>query len=670
MFFFIYVPIFVNQSMEHKIKYQNVSNYLLFSVALVSIIGFFLKYLPFPLFGWMFSSIGLLLFIYYFIGCIKESHWKDYVIGIPFILVFAFCNTSVLFANFAKPEFFESLIAGHIPMTWRTDTLFHSSLAQMINSYNVATTGLNGVPSINYHFGSHFVFSTLANVLNIDMLEFYTLGYPIIFTSLYFYVFLIFILQVKRFIEQEKKGTLGWGFWMLFMATYIGLVKRSLIWDNGLQSIVPGIIGDSGMTTSESYLFSMILLFAFFIMVIEAVQNEIALKSYSFLFIFMPVMVFAIGLAKISTGYIVGCVIVYLFIRYALFKNLSYSLSFGACIIAYLVSYVIARDNSYDSSSDFYFFKNYSISQLIGFFLLFYFWNYVSIALFIFKEKIFSIKSLIEAIKMKRSVLIEMGLVVAIAGIIPIIFLNLGVNGEFFTEVQFFVSIGLVVGYASSMPPSPIWIRLKPGLKKVILIVLFVFLWDTFYSTGHPYMRTMVDVNFEFRKKILNDTSDTDIRSEITRYIREAKFSELDSIISVYGKPVQALLNKNFEYNFLKTLRKLDTISVAQKNKSLIYINYKDSSLKLNLHCFDIVFLAPSLSGIAQLNGMYVEGECDWKGWGFEYYKPRSKEESLKKYSDSELCAEVLKKGFSQLFIYRPEQNDFELLHCYEISNE
>ncbi|MFM7850372.1 MAG: hypothetical protein ACKO96_00290, partial [Flammeovirgaceae bacterium] len=266
--------------------------------------------------------------------------------------------------------------------------------------------------------------------------------------------------------------------------------------------------------------------------------------------------------------------------------------------------------------------------------------------------------------KNKISIPIEMSLVIAVAGLIPVIVLPLDVNGEFFTEVQFFVSIGVVVAYSTSLPPCSFWLRISTKWRKAILALSFIIMCDVFYSTAHPYMRTMIDVNFDFRKKMLKDISDINIRLEITKYLREGRFSAVDSISSVYGRPVQEALNKNSAYHFLKKLRKLNALPIAEKKQSLMYLNYKQMPIALEAHCFDLVFFAPSLSGIAQLHGMYVKDECNFKGWGFDHYQPKTKEESLKNYSDSELCEETLKRGFSKLFVYRQDHNDFEIVNC------
>src|SRR5207247_9942570 len=64
-------------------------------------------------------------------------------------------------------------------------------------------------------------------------------------------------------------------------------------------------------------------------------------------------------------------------------------------------------------------------------------------------------------------------------------------------------------------------------------------------SNAHYLMRFTVDRNFEFRKQILEDLSDVSPRLKITEYVREGKFSSVDSILSAYGSPVQDWLNKN-----------------------------------------------------------------------------------------------------------------------------
>ena len=46
------------------------------------------------------------------------------------------------------------------------------------------------------------------------------------------------------------------------------------------------------------------------------------------------------------------------------------------------------------------------------------------------------------------------------------------------------------------------------------------------------------DSNFNFRKRIVRDSTEISLRLEITKYVREGKINATDSILSVYGSTV------------------------------------------------------------------------------------------------------------------------------------
>jgi hypothetical protein len=76
--------------------------------------------------------------------------------------------------GYLSPLFVEDLLRGEA----NKDTLFHSSILHMIQTYGVPSTGIDGVPYLAYHYGSHWVFAQLAAIVDVDAVVFYQLGYP------------------------------------------------------------------------------------------------------------------------------------------------------------------------------------------------------------------------------------------------------------------------------------------------------------------------------------------------------------------------------------------------------------------------------------------------------------------------------------------------------------
>lgn len=65
------------------------------------------------------------------------------------------------------------------------DQLFHSSISNMFSTVGYATTGLDGVPYFNYHWGSHILFAGFKNFTGVNTIMFYNIVYPAIFSFVF-----------------------------------------------------------------------------------------------------------------------------------------------------------------------------------------------------------------------------------------------------------------------------------------------------------------------------------------------------------------------------------------------------------------------------------------------------------------------------------------------------
>jgi hypothetical protein len=628
---------------------------------------------------WLLASAGWLLFLFYLLKLLKASSWRELGIYLPITFLASLINAACIYCNLAKPHLFEALVAQHIPFNWPTDTLFHSSIVQMMNTYGMASSGLDGIPFINYHFGSHFIFSKLTNILGFDPLTFYTLGCPVIFSSLLYFVFLHAVIQVILFQKATARFDLNYLFWVLFFGIFFGFVKRGFIWHNGLQLMVPGVVANSSILTSESYLLSIILSFILFIILLARADNGSHEKDYGFYLLVLPALLFTIAITKISTGLIVFAVLFYLYFRYTLYRKVLFNLSFVLCFLGWLYAYyLVVEPDAKDGSISFEFFRENSFGFIIGFLILHYLWAYLLLGIYFLKESIFSFSpshsqkltnvlvqfnpftKIYNSIKEKKTILVEVVFVIALAGFVPTALLSLNVNSNFFSEVQFFFASVVLLAHASTLDTSGLAPRVSRFVRKGALLLFLILCGYVFISNTKHFIKEVIDSNFLFRKTIVGDYSYRTIRTEIEKSVKKGQLSSADSMLSVYGKPVQASLDNSKEYAFMKKLRALSNLSAAEKKHSGVFIDYYHSGLTLYIPCYDMAFLVPALSGMAQLNGLYASETCKYlDGWTFNYYQIKSLEEREKLWTDQEICVLASSKGFKQVFVYKPDQNEF-----------
>jgi hypothetical protein len=640
---------------------------LLLMMALLIPSGIFLPREAATLFGSFLSLAGFGLFVLCVILFVKDSGWRNYVIGIPLVVFFSLVNTSVIFVNFAKPQLLETLIAGHLPYNWPTDALFHASIAQMINSYGHVSIGLDGPLPFSYHFGSHILSLAFANLLKLDLMKYYTLAGPIIYSPLYFFAFLFCAIKVRQVLtKSQSQVPLNFAFWIVFMALFMGFVKRGMIWKYGLELMIPGIVANSSVTASESYLLSLFLLFAGLTLILLRSDNRLPVKGkYLFYTVVVPALVFVMVVTKISTGFIFLCAMSYVYLRFLLFKKAMYNIAFILCLIGFYFAFSITYPHySSESGMNLTFLKESSLLFLAGFFTLHYMAVYALIIAFLFRERITSIRALWDAVRERKTIWVEVSLVIALAGLLPKLVLNLGVNGVFFTEPQFFFSSAILLGYLFTPEISQLFVLWQQGWKRYLALAASLALCYIFMSNSFHMMRMLVDDNFIFRKRMVADFTEVKPRLEITKAVRTGNFSKADSILNVYGKPVQDELNRRKEYAFLKQLRELNNRPLEEKRETIVFIDQKRSGLSWGITCYDILFLVPSLSGFAQLKATLIADQCAFEGYGTEIYESRTIQDAEKNYSDEELCMLARQKGFGKVMVYRGALAKFDTISC------
>jgi len=118
--------------------------------------------------------------------------------------------------HYHSPLFLESLAGG----IGHSDTLHHAAYCNMIRTYGVPSTGLDGLPQYRYHFGSHWLFAQYSTLLDIGVIDFYQLGYAVIFLPLF--VFAIGLAGTA--FTGDGRTPIAWGVrtWVVVLAALVG----------------------------------------------------------------------------------------------------------------------------------------------------------------------------------------------------------------------------------------------------------------------------------------------------------------------------------------------------------------------------------------------------------------------------------------------------------------
>ncbi|MEO5588270.1 MAG: hypothetical protein ABIS03_01700, partial [Gemmatimonadaceae bacterium] len=127
------------------------------------------------------------------------------------------------------------------------DPIYLTSMSRMLDNYGIASTGIDGLQLSRYHFGSAWILGSWGHLVGIDVLSFYSLGYPVIVIPLFFSAILLLALQLRTALRIESMVDLrsDWRLWLVIIAATVGLIPSDAL--NALA------IWNSNVLLSESY---------------------------------------------------------------------------------------------------------------------------------------------------------------------------------------------------------------------------------------------------------------------------------------------------------------------------------------------------------------------------------------------------------------------------------
>jgi hypothetical protein len=604
-----------------------------------TVVSFFIASLGFIALSLSFFKTSKAKFSAFFFSLLMLAFFSLWIVSVTwggFHLRPAFMETLVV----TKPYFFDQ---GYN----NADTLYHLSIAQMIKHYGVASTGLDGIPNVYYHYGSHWVMAQLSSFTGIHLVHLYNLGYPLIFITLFFNVFLQFVFRVQEWLF--KKTDTGLLFTLLLLCIYIG-VPRHLY--------AGGLLGHSGLV-NESFTISLTVLFVFLHTAMAFWQSG---AKHGYLFIILTIfLVIAAGIIKISTGFVLTALIGYLFLRFGLYRKLSYWLCVLLPLVGFLFTYFLTaeilpfgiRKMGIDEGFQQYlhFYRHTHAFEPISWFGGFYLWLYTTSIL------IFALPSPADQTKVKylwntrMTLPAETSIVIALVGVVPsLVMAFIGTNSMYFSGIQLFVSGAFVLAFVPLLTDKiQAWLAaVKVPLRLAIQFVLVVGLLLLMYVEVRWHFNKMIKVNVQMRREILNIPVDPQWR---------VKYDH--STFGIFSEPVQQA------YDTIKFGRFLSSLMEQEKDvnpSKLLFLNHQTLSTDFfrNIRCIETPFIAPAFSGHAMLDGLSYK--CEIGMYGYSYYQRNFA--GVPHPSQSQICDKTVSKGFAQVMIFNEAKSNFLLLEC------
>ena len=676
-----------NKSYFSSDSFLTLTNF--FMVLLVAYFSPFLSYSIFYIFGFM----GFLFFMVVVIKWLSSNSLRY---NFLFLLIFAIFSVwmaaHIWGKGYQTPLIVENIIFDNVHI----DTIYHAAIAGMIKTYGVPSTGIYGIVFRPYHFGSHWIFAQLSKLLNMHVVDFYQLAYPLIFIPFLLQSFLFFALDLKKYFPLEdtnfsqRKVII---FWLVFFILLMDCIPAAgLALRNGLHTI------------SESYVVALIFFFSALTLGIYSfnnnfnfVDNDHFLKKFiSYIFV-LPVLTAIITLSKVSVGYLVLCLCVYLFIKMKLYKDKIFTISMIFTMLVTINILFLINKGQLGL-------KMQVLNTIIYFTTppLFYIFHYLFSLLYIayriYDKNIVTVKDLAINLEKNKILDVEIIALLCIAGSLPFIFFKETGGGEFyFTDVQNVVVVPFLLANLDKIYNLLKFEKIKFNnlydikIKQIIItFIVSCFIIKAFYIYIYEF-KTMVKYNFDTRLSIYYTSINNNIKNikEYTNkhglswYLKnEMKkenigWSKIINNDTMYNKIKNNLIfseniiNNNKKMDMVNSIYKLGSMELNEKKKTILFIPQSNHFYwRLCSNKLETPFIAPALSEMAMIDGLpeYGVTENDYKkaGYGYLSYNYRQKEQLPLKEVLDEIYQKANSKGFSKLIVLDSSKEISIILKNYD----
>lgn len=592
---------------------------------------------------WMFEQ-GLVRSLSYIAGSIAFGIW----------------TAGVVWGRIYKnPLYFETFIAtGKV----HHDTLNLAATGNMLRTYHVPTTGIDGLNYVPYHWGSAWLFAQWANLIGIDVLKFYQLAFPVIVIPFFFggvVAFAIF-LRDRRRDEGSSPARLSGTFWAVFIAIAVGIAPIA-----GLDAMG---VWTSNIMISESYTIAVpaALLFAAVVLSwadgLSVTPTTLARAKLGwidmlFLLVIIPAGVLLLGYLKISLMALAFAAVVYLGWRLRLYRRLPF---LAAMLITAVVFYLTYKQVSLPAHREGFVPLDY-VSDFVPppwwpFFLFVHLaWTWIYTVYRLRTENIHDLGELGTALTERRIVDVELIVALALIGVLPGLIIHIdGGSAFYFSDVQRWLAGAMLLSWIA-FAGTRLWPSRRPDAhqgiggwptQRLLIALLFFAAGGSVISNAVHWPLIMIRQNVGIREQLYEIAGHPASAGRIRNFVSLRDFAIL-----------RAGLRKSPNYGLATALEQLQATPTAVRRHEVLFIPQSDdhywTSLARPAECSFQSFVGPAIAGIAMVDGMPAVGCKLSKYYGIGSFSPRTVMEQAGETTDSALCARARAMGATTVISMR-----------------
>jgi len=390
-----------------------------------------------------------------------------------------------------SPFFYEKIVMG----TGFIDTLNHAAITNIFSNHLASSTGVDGILHYSYHWGSHAIFGGLKNLLGIDSISFYNVGYPSIFVVLLFKSMLGLVLRLNKYLLSNKLETNVVLVFMIFLFSTNLLTTRVFFW-------------------LESTTMANIMIMLYLGILLMYLRDKKDVGTHFLLFSFLVFLI--ISTIKISHGFVIISGMGYLILRTQRdIKLLATMFVLGLIISLFVFNYVLLIDKVVDTGRNLN--GNMLILYISNRMIVFwsnsgmtwtYFAGILVAILALSRNGYFSSLSSLRSAIYNRSILgFELLIVLNIIGLIGAVYVSdHGLDVFFFMSIQLLLSsIYVIQLFAVKWTSMEIHPKISNFLIGVVMIMVLVSKPENVSHLANKgiYSRQMESLKTE--REILND---------------------------------------------------------------------------------------------------------------------------------------------------------------------
>jgi hypothetical protein len=530
----------------------------------------------------------------------------------------------------------EAMVTGRI----YTDVIEQAAVVNMISTFKLASTGLDGLLPLKYHNGSLWIAEALRSLCGFHAVEFVAFGYAVLLIPLYIISFWMcaqflraFVLPGCRFFTPT--------FLVAGVIVFVGVFpfKNDPMQLNFNEAII----------NSDSFLLAVtlsLLVMGVAVLYWETVGLSNRLRSpmnAAGVALGIPAVLCLIGVVKISQMYLLLAVAVLLWWRVRELQAWPFAMGTGLSVVL-LTLLMYSEVGANKASFSLFSFDRIHPEWVPYFFFLYFLWVWLFLIVWAKQNRVVTLSDFAIQLKSRKTLPVEIALVTALAGLAPYLLLNFySPAWKFFTEFQGIVAGLLLIAFLWDVDLTSLPGRIKDGslhlltlLGVGLLLAVAVHVGMTTFGTVHR----VLERNGEDRA-VLAGSAETEWRSAL-RQIRTrpalvssawaARMEVLDCLSAIGNRPRQE--------------RRTFALYIPKTNR--IYWDMRQAGPGAT------PFLAPALAAVPMVDGLPEYEDIGWAavGWGYPQYNLPTGPEAPGEKLDQAM-EKARSGGFRELLVFR-----------------